>query len=33
MWRRPVGIVTRVDGKGVPDEYDGRDHTDRKVEL
>jgi stage V sporulation protein R len=33
MWRRPVGIVTRVDGKGVLMRYDGRDHTDRKVEL
>jgi len=33
MWRRPVGIVTRIDGKGVLMRYDGRDHTDRKVEL
>ena len=33
MWRRPVGIVTRVDGKGVLMRFDGRDHTDRKVEL
>ena len=33
MWRRPVGIVTRVDGKGVLMRYDGRDHTDRKVEI
>ena len=33
MWRRPVGIVTKVDGKGVLMRYDGRDHTDRKVEL
>jgi stage V sporulation protein R len=33
MWRRPVGIVTRVDGKGMLMRYDGRDHTDRKVEL
>jgi stage V sporulation protein R len=33
MWRRPVGIVTKVDGKGVLMRFDGRDHTDRKVEL
>jgi stage V sporulation protein R len=33
MWRRPVGIVTRVDNKGVLMRFDGRDHTDRKVEL
>jgi stage V sporulation protein R len=33
MWRRPVGIVTRVDGKGVLMRFDGRDHTDRKVEY
>ena len=33
MWRRPVGIVTRVDGKGILMRYDGRDHSDRKVEL
>ena len=33
MWRRPVGIVTRLDGKGVLMRFDGRDHTDRKVEL
>ena len=33
MWRRPVGIVTRIDGKGVLMRFDGRDHTDRKVEF
>ena len=33
MWRRPVGIVTRVEGKGVLMRFDGRDHTDRKVEY
>ena len=33
MWRRPVGIVTRIDGKGVLMRFDGRDHSDRKVEL
>ena len=33
MWRRPVGIVTRVDGKGLLMRFDGRDHTDRKVDY
>jgi len=33
MWRRPVAIVTRVDGKGVLMRFDGRDHADRKVEY
>jgi stage V sporulation protein R len=33
MWRRPVCIVTRFDNKGVLLRFDGRDHSDRKVEL
>jgi stage V sporulation protein R len=33
MWRRPVAIVTRFDNKGVLLRFDGRDHSDRKVEL
>lgn len=33
LWRRPVGILTRIDGKSVLMRFDGRDHTDRKVEL
>jgi stage V sporulation protein R len=33
MWRRPVALVTRVDGKGMLMRFDGRDHTDRKVEY
>jgi stage V sporulation protein R len=33
MWRRPVGIVTRVDAKGILMRFDGRDHTDRKVDY
>ena len=32
-WRRPVAIVTRVDGKGMLMRFDGRDHTDRKVDY
>jgi stage V sporulation protein R len=33
MWRRPVAIVTRFDNKGVLLRFDGRDHSDRKVDL
>jgi stage V sporulation protein R len=33
MWRRPVNIVTRVDGRGVMLRYDGREHSDKRVEL
>ena len=33
MWRRPVGILTRIDGKGALMRFDGRDHTDRKVDY
>jgi len=33
MWRRPVAIVTRVDGKGILMRFDGRDHADRKVDY
>jgi stage V sporulation protein R len=33
MWRRPVAILTKVDGKGILMRFDGRDHTDRKVEY
>lgn len=33
MWRRPVNLYTRVDGKGVILRFDGQDHSDRKAEL
>jgi stage V sporulation protein R len=33
MWRRPVNIVTKVDGRGVMLKYDGREHSDKRVEL
>jgi len=33
IWRRPVAIVTRMDGKGVLMRFDGRDHADRKVDY
>jgi stage V sporulation protein R len=33
MWRRPVALITRFDNKGVLLRFDGRDHSDRKVEM
>jgi stage V sporulation protein R len=33
LWRRPVSLVTRVEGRGLMMRFDGRDHTEKKVEL
>lgn len=33
MWRRPVNLYTRVDGKSVILRFDGKEHQDRKAEL
>ncbi len=33
MWKRPVNLVTRVDGKGVILRFDGREHSEKRVEL
>lgn len=33
LWRRPVNLYTRVDGKSVILRFDGNEHTDRKAEL
>jgi len=33
LWRRPVNLVTKVEGKGVMLRYDGQSHSDKKVEL
>jgi stage V sporulation protein R len=33
LWRRPVNIVTRYDGKGVMLRYDGQNHSEKKVDL
>ena len=33
MWRRPVGLLTRTEGKGVLLRFDGRDHSERKAEY
>jgi stage V sporulation protein R len=31
IWRRPVNLVTKVDGKGVMLRFDGKDHSEKKV--
>jgi stage V sporulation protein R len=33
MWRRPVNLVTRIDGRGTILRFDGRDHSDKRVDL
>jgi stage V sporulation protein R len=33
LWRRPVNLYTRVDGKGTLLRFDGRDATERKATL
>jgi stage V sporulation protein R len=33
MWRRPVNLATKVDGRGVMLRYDGREHSDKRVDL
>ena len=33
MWRRPVNLTSKVEGRGVLFRYDGRDHSDRKVDV
>src|SRR5271165_3621668 len=33
LWRRPVNLVTRVEGKGVALRFDGQSHSEKKVEL
>ncbi len=33
MWRRPVNLVTKVEGRGTVFRYDGREHSEKKIEL
>lgn len=33
LWRRPVNLFSRVDGKSVILRFDGQDHSDRKAEM
>ena len=33
LWRRPVNLVTKVEGRGTLFRFDGREHSDRRVDL
>ncbi len=33
MWKRPVNLVTKVEGKAVMLRFDGKDHSEKKVDL
>ena len=33
IWRRPVGIVTKAEGKSVLQRHDGKEFTEKKVDL
>jgi len=33
LWRRPVNLYTKVDGKGVILRFDGKDHAERRADL
>jgi len=33
LWRRPVNLVTRVEGKGLMMRFDGKEHSEKKVDL
>ena len=33
LWRRPVNLVSRIEGRGTLFRYDGKEHSDRRVEL
>ena len=33
MWRRPVNVMTRSEGKGLLMKFDGQNHSEKKVDL
>ncbi|HEY0838639.1 MAG TPA: SpoVR family protein, partial [Vulgatibacter sp.] len=33
LWRRPVNLYTRLDGKSLILRFDGEEHSDQKAEL
>jgi stage V sporulation protein R len=33
MWRRPVSLVTKVEGRPVAFRFDGKEHTERRMDL
>ena len=32
LWRRPVSLMTKTEGKGLMMRFDGKEHTERKVD-
>jgi stage V sporulation protein R len=33
LWRRPVNLATRVEGRGMLFHFDGKEHSERRVDL
>ncbi len=33
LWRRPVNLRTRVEGRWMHFRYDGKEHSDKRVDL
>jgi stage V sporulation protein R len=33
MWKRPVNLVTKIDGKGILLRFDGKEHSEKKINL
>jgi stage V sporulation protein R len=33
LWRRPVNLVSKVEGRGTLFRFDGKEHSDKRVEL
>ncbi|HEY6105959.1 MAG TPA: SpoVR family protein [Anaeromyxobacteraceae bacterium] len=33
LWRRPVNLATKVEGRGVLFRFDGKDHAEKRIEL
>ncbi len=33
VWKRPVSLVTRSDGKGRLMRFDGRDHSEKSIDY
>jgi len=33
MWRRPVNLVTKVEGRGMLLRFDGQEHSEKRIEL
>jgi stage V sporulation protein R len=33
LWRRPVNLATKLDGRGTLLRFDGKEHSDRRHEL